>query len=253
VTAKSFFKTMQMVVKLYIREFANPFFGVVFPIGMILLFGGIFGNEPSELFYYQMGAMDAMIPALAGMVIAMNGIMTLPLNLSEFMASKVYKRFDATPMGKGNIIFVQVFVYLLAALLSTAIVIVAGRIIYNINIVGDWFVIIPAILLSCVAIFAMGFFIAAIFRSGKVAQVISYIVYFAMIFISGATVPLEIMPDNIRTIANILPLTHVVNLLQGTFHGQGINEQLTAIIVLVGVTVVCGGIGAVMYRRRKWA
>jgi len=253
VIAKSFFKTMQMIVKLYIRDFASPFFSVAFPLGSILLFGSIFGNEPNELFNYQHGSMDAMIPALVGMVIAVNGIMTLPLNLSEFMTNKVYKRFDATPMGKGNIILVQVFVYLLAALLSTVIVIVAGRIIYNINIVGDWFVIIPAILLSCVAIFSMGFFIAAIFKSGKVAQVVSYIVYFLMIFISGATVPLEIMPDNIRTFANILPLTHVVNLLQGTFHGQGIGEQVTAIYILVGIALVCGSIGAMMYRRRKWA
>jgi len=88
VTANSFIKTMQMIVKLYVRDFASPFFSIAFPIGMILLFGGIFGNEPNELFDYRHGAMDAMIPALVGMVIAVNGIMTLPLNLSEFMASK---------------------------------------------------------------------------------------------------------------------------------------------------------------------
>ncbi|MCL2190266.1 MAG: ABC transporter permease [Defluviitaleaceae bacterium] len=252
-TAKSFSKTMQMIVKLYIRDFASPFFSVVFPLGAILLFGSIYGNEPGELFNYRLGAMDVMVPALVGMVIAVNGIMTLPLNLTEFMTNKVYKRFDATPMGKENIIFVQVFVYLLAVLVSAAIVIVVGWLIYDINIDGNWLVIIPALLLSCLAIFAMGFFIAAVFKSGKIAQVVSYIVYFLMIFLSGATMPLEIMPDNIRTFANILPLTHVVNLLQGTFHGQAISEQMTAIVVLAGLSAVCGSIGAVMYNRRKWA
>ena len=250
--AISFFKTMQMVTRLYFRDFASPFFSIAFPIGMILLFGGIYGNEPSELYNYERGAMDAMIPAIIGMVIAVNGIMTLPLNLSEYMTNRVYKRFDATPMGKGNIIFVQVLVYLLAALVSTMIIIVAGILIYDINIAGTWLVIIPVILLSCVAVFSMGFFIAAVFKSGKAAQIISYIVYFIMIFLSGSTMPLALMPEGIRTAANILPLTHVVVLLQTAFYGQRVGEQLTVIIVLFGVIIICGSIGAVCYKRKKW-
>ena len=252
-SAKSFFTTMGMIVRLYIRDFASPFFSIVFPIGMMLIFGGIYGNEPGELFGYRLGAMDAMVPALVGMTIAVNGIMTLPLNLSEYMTNKVYKRFDATPVGKDSIIFVQVLVYLLAALISAGIVIVSGWAIYDVNITGAWFVVIPAVLLSCIAVFAMGFFIAAVFTNGKVAQVISYIVYFVMLFLSGATVPLELMPDHMRTIANALPLTHVVDLLQGTFHGQAMGEQVLAIVVLLGVAAVCAALGAMMYRRRKWA
>jgi len=31
-----------------------------------------------------------------------------------------------------------------------------------------------------------------------------------------------------------------------------LGEQVTAIVVLAGLTVICGGVGAVMYRRRKW-
>ncbi|MCL2226340.1 MAG: ABC transporter permease [Oscillospiraceae bacterium] len=252
-TVISFFKTAQMITKLYIRDFASPFFSIAFPLGMILLFGGIYGNEPSPLYNYEHGAMDVMIPALVGMVIAVNGIMTLPLNLSEFMTSKVYKRFDATPMGKGNIIFVQVIVYLLSALVSTAFLIIVGRIIYNVNIAGAWYVIVPAVLLSCAAIFAMGFFIAAIFKNGKLAQIVSYAVYFAMIFLSGSTMPLELMPENIRNYANALPLTHVVVLLQNTFNGQPMGEQLTAIVILSCIIIVCGSIGAASYKHRKWA
>ena len=252
-TAKSFLKTAHMITRLYMRDFASPFFSVVFPIGMILLFGAIYGNEPSPLFNYEYGAMDAMIPALIGVTIAVNGIMTLPLNLSEYMANKVYKRFDATPVGKGSIILVQVLVYLLFALASTAIIIIVGRIIYSINITGAWHIILAAILLSCAAIFAMGFLIAAVFKNGKLAQVVSYIVYFMMLFLSGATMPLELMPENVRTFANILPLTHVVSLLQSTFNGQPISEWFVAILVLLGI-VIAGGIGgAASYRHRKWA
>jgi len=64
---------------------------------------------------------------------------------------------------------------------------------------------------------------------------------------------LEVMPDNIRTVANFLPLTHVVSLLQSAFDGQLMGEQQTAVMVLGGIISVCGTIGAISYKRRKWA
>jgi ABC-2 type transport system permease protein len=197
--------------------------------------------------------MDMMIPAYVAMAIAVNGLMTLPLNLSEYVTNKVYKRFDATPMGKGNVVIVQVLVYFLAALVSAATVVILGWWLYRINILGAWYVIAFAMLLSCAAIFSIGFFIAAVFKNAKNAQVASYIVYFVMLFLSGTTLPLQIMPHNIRTVANFLPLTHAVSLLQEAFDGQPLGEQWVAMVVLTGVLIFCGGVGGVMYRKRKWA
>ena len=252
-TPKSFLKTLEMITKIYIRDISGPFFSVIFPIGMVLVFGGIYGNEPSPLFEYRHGAMDAMIPGLIGMIIAVNGVMTLPLNLSEYMTNKVYKRFDATPMGKDNIVVVQLIVYVLATFVSAAIIIIFGKILHNINILGGWHLIILAILLSSASMFAIGFFVASIFKDGKHAQIMSYVIYFLMIFLSGATIPLEIFPEGMRTIANTLPLTHAVTFLQNVFGGQDIRYQVTEILILFGVVAACLSIGIWSYKRRKWA
>jgi hypothetical protein len=48
-TGKSFLTTIKMVTILYIREFASPFFSLAFPVGLVLIFGGIFGNEPDPM------------------------------------------------------------------------------------------------------------------------------------------------------------------------------------------------------------
>ena len=40
-------------------------------------------------------------------VLAVVGIMAFPLTLAQYKERKIYKRFDATPLGKGAVIAVQ--------------------------------------------------------------------------------------------------------------------------------------------------
>jgi ABC-type uncharacterized transport system permease subunit len=45
--------------------------------------------------------------------------------------------------------------------------------------------------------------------------VIGNVVLYPLVIFSGAVVPLEIMPDTVRTVSRFLPLTHLVALLRG--------------------------------------
>ena len=93
---KKFAVICNIEFRLFVRDFFCFFFALVFPVLMLLLFGGIFGNAP----IYEgadMGMMDATVPAYAVMVIGVTGLMSLPLTLSGYKEKKIYKRFDATP------------------------------------------------------------------------------------------------------------------------------------------------------------
>jgi ABC-2 type transport system permease protein len=57
------------------------------------------------------------------------------------------------------------------------------------------------------------------------------------VIFSGAVVPLEIMPDIVRTISRYLPLTHLVALMRGLWFGKGWGNLLTEVGVLAGVAI----------------
>jgi len=69
-----------------------------------------------------------------------------------------------------------------------------------------------------------------------------------MLFLSGATVPLQIMPGAIVTISKFLPLTYCVEILQGTWLGNPLSDFVRAIVILLVISVVCIGVSIKAFR-----
>jgi len=58
-------------------------------------------------FYGGFGYVDVLVPAYLGVILSVNGIMSLPLTLVEYREKKILKRFMATPMKPSYIIISQ--------------------------------------------------------------------------------------------------------------------------------------------------
>jgi ABC-2 type transport system permease protein len=93
-------------------------------------------------------------------------------------------------------------------------------------------------LLSSCSFFALGFVLASISRTARSANVMVMALYYPMLFLSGAAIPKYVLPEAVQTYGQILPLTHVVNLLTGLWLGEPWSEHLTEVAVLVIMMVV---------------
>lgn len=237
--------------RLFMRDFFSFFFTLVFPVLMLLLFGGIYGNEP----IYE-GAdvtiMDVSVPAYSVMVIGVTGLMSLPLTISGYKEKKIYKRFDATPVGKISIMSAQVLVNLVMTLIGISILLIAGKILYRIQINGTFLSICVSILISIAAMFSMGFLFTAVGKDLKSTNLLCYLFYFIMLFLSGATIPDMLLPDTMKKISDLLPMSHAVDLMQGTFAGDSLSLHGTELLILGVLTVICTAVGVVLYRKKDW-
>lgn len=236
---------------LFTRDFFSFFFTLVFPLLMLLLFGGIYGNMP----VYEgaaMGMMDLTIPAYAVMITGVTGLMSLPLTIAGYKEKKIYKRFDATPAGKKNILFAQVCIHFVMTLIGILILLAAGKFFYQIQIRGSFPAICMGIVFSSASMFSLGFLFTAIGRSLKSTSLLSYLFYFMMLFLSGATMPDMLFPDNIKRISSLLPMTYAVDLMQGIFAGDSLAQHVTELLLLGILSTVCTVTGAVLYKRQDW-
>lgn len=248
---KGFTAICKIEFRLFARDFFSFFFALVFPVLMLLLFGGIFGNTPA----YEgadVGMMDLSVPAYAVMVMGVTGLMSLPLTLSGYKEKKIYKRFDATPVGKKSIILAQVFVNLTMTLIGILILLIAGALLYHVQMKGDLFSVCVSMLFSIAAMFSMGFLFTAVGRDLKSTTLLCYVFYFVMLFLSGATMPDILFPDTIKKLSDLLPMTYAVDLVQGVFAGDRLGAHTTELLILGSVTVICTAVGAVLYRKKDW-
>ncbi|MCX4808568.1 ABC transporter permease [Streptomyces sp. NBC_01214] len=231
------------------RNFAPVFFALAFPVLMLCMFGGIYGNEPSEQFDGR-GTVDMSVPAYLVLVVAVTGLMSFPLGLAEYRDRKVLKRFRATPVDASAFLIAQGLVNLALSLLGALLLVAAGYLFFDLHLPAS-----PtaaaatagALILSALAMYALGGVVAAVARSERAAVAIANLVYFPMIFLSGATIPLQIFPDAMKTIAAALPATYAVELLQHAWL-NGAADVALDLGVLTGVVVLATATASRLFR-----
>ena len=233
--------------KLHMRNPLTVFFALAFPVLMLLLFGTMYGNEPNE-FMGGFGSVDALVPGYICMIAAVTGLMALPLVLAEYREQKILKRFMATPIRPQDILLSQLIVNTLTTLVGVLLLLIFGKVIYDLQFFGSVLEATAAFLLILMSIFAVGLFIGGVTPNGRTAIVISYIVYFPMLFLSGATMPMEMMPQSIVNISKVLPLTYGVTLLKGIWLGDRFFDFPLELGVIVLVTSVFGGLAVKLFR-----
>jgi len=214
---------------------------------MLVLFGSIYGNTPSPLFGGR-GTMDISVPAYIGLIIVTVGLMSVPIGMASRREAGVLRRYQATPLRPVIYLTADVLVYFGMTLLGVVLLILTGKIGYNVRFDGNVVSVLVGFSLGALSFFALGFLIAGLAPTARIAQTVGMVIAFPMMFLSGATIPLEVLPATVREAARLIPLTYVVTLLRGLWAGEAWSKHLTEVAVLVGLLVVWTAISAKTFR-----
>ncbi len=242
---RTLIKLIKIDLKLLLREFVVVFFALGFPAGMILMFGGIYGNKPTP-FFGGFGSVDVMVPSYLGTILAVNGIMSLPLTLVEYRNKKILKRFMATPLKPIFVLLSQLIVNFILTCIGFLILIVLGKLVFDLGFHGSITMFALAFVLSTLSIFSIGFLIASVIKDIRTASAIANIIYFPMLFLSGATFPVETFPKFMLNISKALPLTYIVDLFKRTWLGSNLSWVELGLSIKVDLIVI-GAIMAVSF------
>ena len=233
-------------LRLVLRDFFTVSFALVFPPMMLLLFGNLFGAElgPSG------GTMICeMTPAYTCIVMGVTGLLGFPMTLSSNMERGVYRRFDASPVGKLRVIAGELSANLLLTLAGLVILFVFAWAVFGAVPKGSWWAVAGAVVLDSAAIFSMGFFIAAAAPNARAALALCYAAYFVMLFLSGATLPRLLFTDALLAVSDWIPMTYAVQLMQDAFNGVS-TEAGRDIGILTATCCGCMAAGGALFRRR---
>ncbi len=241
------FMLVRTEFRLFFRNFAGVFFVLLFPIFLLLFFGSMFGNDPIQL-YNGHGTIDVDVPVFSCVVLAITGILLIPWTVTRYRENKILKRYMATPIKPRDILASQLAVNLVMAAVGIITLVLAAKIVFDIILPTNIISVVTALIITAVSIFSIGLFITSISSGIRASNVISLLVYFPMLFLSGAIMPLDTMPDGMAGIGRMLPFSYGIDLVKGVWFGGNLFDFSTDILILIIVFFVCTTGSLILFR-----
>ena len=235
---KSVLKMTWMEAKLFLREPVSAFFTLIFPLLMLFIFGSIYGSNPVPGTTSTQSAIGALIPAFTAMVIGITGLMPITITLATYRENGILRRLRTTPVSPLVVMAAQVIVVFLMTCLGVLLLMIAGKLVYQVQFEGNAFSLMGGFILGSLSFFGIGFILAGILPTARTAQVVAMVLLYPMLILSGAAWPRELMPNTVQTISAFLPLTYVVNLLRGFWMGEAWGQHWLDVGVLIGILLL---------------
>jgi ABC-2 type transport system permease protein len=189
-----------------------------------------------------------LVPSILGMAVMQLGIFSaVPLVADR--EKLILKRLNATPLRRWQLVGSNVLMRLLISVIQTVIIIGVGAGLYGVQLAGNPLLIGALIVLGSLAFIALGYVIASFATTEDSAQGMTSVVQFPLMFLSGTFFPIDSMPEYLKTVARVMPLTYLGDALrQVMVHGTPFAPLWVCFAVLAGFLVVCFGIAARFFR-----
>ena len=231
-----------------LREPVGLFFSLIFAPMLVLILGRVFGNDPNPDFGGQ-GYIGATLPAFASLVMAIMGVMIVPVAQLQLRESGALTRLRATPLQPRTFVAADLTVNFLIGMAGIILALLVGIIGFGVRPEGNILLVLAAAALGLIAFLALGYTLAAIYPSASAATGIGNGLMILLMITSGAFVPLAVLPEGVQRVMDFSPIRHLVDLMDGLWKGESWSDYMLATGVLVGMIVVFGALGARLF---KW-
>ena len=209
--------------KLFWRNPSAAFFNFLLPLLLLVLIATAFASESDEL--------EVLIPGVAGMGVLATTFTALAFNLTILRDEGVLKRIRGTPIPAGAYLAGIIGSATLNACLQVALVVVIGNLVYGVDWPQEPVLLAAFTLLGVVCFAALGVAFAQAIPNEDAAPAYTNAIFLPLIFISGVFYSADELPEALKTIAEALPLKHLIDGLSEAIVGGGGDAGTAALIV----------------------
>jgi ABC-2 type transport system permease protein len=205
--------------KLFVREPVSLLFVLGFPALVVLVLGGVFGdNDPGfggtrPSAYY--------VAAYFGVVLAAVGFIMLPVHLASYRERGVFRRFEASHFPPWALPVAWIVVATMLSLLGFGVLLGTAQLAYGVPAIADVASTLVAIGLSIATFLSFGILLGLLIPSARAAQGVGMALFFPSFLLGGGGPPPAAMPTVMRAISNVLPMTQAVRAIQHPWLGMG--------------------------------
>jgi ABC-2 type transport system permease protein len=225
-------------LRAYYLKPPNISWGILFPFAFVLAFairspGNLRDLVPGLLsltLLFGTSSMEATVIVFERRTGSLERLLLAPIRLPALLAGKLL----------GGMAF---------GLTVTAVVLAVTLVLFGAAGV-QWPSLLLALLLGAAAFGALGAFVSVAVREIFEAQTLANLIRFPMMFLGGVFVPVTALPPVLQVMARLLPLTYLVEALQGALAGRPFSESSPDLLALAACTALLFALATLILRRR---
>jgi ABC-2 type transport system permease protein len=194
-------------VRLVMRTKVALFFTFLFPLVFLFVYAGLFARGNPQAVAYMFGPVVTLN-------IMGSGFWGLGLQAVVQRERGSLRRFRLAPIGAGTIVTSNLLANYLLQLPTLALLALCARVVFHMPFRIS---LLDFLILSTIGVFAFagfGLIIASVANTMQEAQIYNNLAWVTLLFLSGATIPLPMLPKWIQTVATFLPATYLVSAFQ---------------------------------------
>jgi ABC-2 type transport system permease protein len=232
------------LLRLLLRDHQVLFWNFGFFLALLLVFLGFLSGGESAVRV----ALTASIVTIGVMA---NALFSVGIGLTAARERGVFRRYRLTPAPFGRVLFASILARTLIVVAAAIIQVVAARVLFDVGWRGGAASLLLVLTMGSLAFAAIGFLVAAFASTVHIANRIVNLILIPMMALSGASLPVEMMPDAWADVRWILPAAPLVDGLTGALvHGDGVLDNGWRLGYLGLWALAAFALGAYGWRRR---
>jgi ABC-2 type transport system permease protein len=225
-------------LKLVLREPLVLAFVFAFPVVTVLVLIGSFGvHDPA--FSGQTPA-HWYLSSYLGVVAAAIGLVMMPVHLAAYRERGVLRRFTAAGFAPWSFAGAEVAAGLAITAVAWGVLLLVTGVLYGLPPVQEPLATVAGLAVGAVAMVSIGLLLGSVLPNARSAQGVGLLIFFPAFLLGGGGPPPSQMGSAMRTIANVLPLTHITRSIQGPWLGLGTSGGHLALTAAIAAACMLG-------------
>jgi imidazolonepropionase-like amidohydrolase/ABC-type multidrug transport system permease subunit len=242
---KAFFALLKIDLKLASRNRAVLFFNYLFPLIFFFVFG--------QAFKAQQGSVILVVVTMVTVIgIIGNGLWGAGMRAVQEREENILRRYKVTPITPVPLLAASMITGAIIYLPAVMLMLLLAHFVYGMAAPHSLFSFFAFVCIGALAFRAIGLIIAAVVNSSQEANILVQLVYLPMLFLSGATFPLTMLPNWVQIITQFIPATYLTlglsRILQG---GESLAQNWKSVVALIIAALAGLTIATKLFRWEK--
>ena len=194
-------------IRLVLRTKVALFFTFLFPLVFLFAYAGLFAHGNPQAVAYMFGPVVTLN-------IMGSGFWGLGMQSVVQRERGSLRRYRLAPIGPGTIVGSNLLANFLLELPTIGLLVICARLFFHMPLRIGWLTLLILVTVGTLAFAGFGLTIASLANTMQEAQIFNNLSWLTLLFLSGTTVPLPLLPHWIQRLATFLPATYLVSAFQ---------------------------------------